>query len=236
MKRKLLFVFFVMASSLAMAQRAAGTFSVIPRVGVSLANLSGDAVYTSVGGDNSVALKSRYKAGFVGGVDFDYQFIPQLSVSLGAFFSQQGCRYANDKVEEEIAGKKYKYLGFSNASTQLNYLNIPLMANFYLSDNFAIKCGVQVGVNLSGKMKYTETPYSVNEDGEVELEKPIDYNFDANCKKVDISIPVGLSYEYENVIVDARYNIGLSKIYDVAGLKGSKGQVIQFTVGYRFEL
>lgn len=236
MKRTFLSLFFVMVSALAMAQREAGKFSIIPRIGVTLANLSGDAFYSASIISNAIEHKSRYKAGLVCGVDFDYQLSQQLSLSLGAVYSQQGCRYGNDKTLTSTVGEAHNYLGFSNASTQLHYLNIPLLANFYLTDNFAVKAGVQVGFNLSGKMKYTETPYSVNEDGDVVYEPQIDYNLDTDSKKVDISIPVGVSYEYENVIIDARYNIGLARINEIEGIKGPKNQVFQFTVGYRFQL
>ena len=236
MQRTLMLSLLAALSSSAMAQRAVGTFSIIPRVGVSLASLSGDAMYAGDANTNAIEFKSRYKAGFVGGVDFDYQVASVASVSLGAFFSQQGCRYGNDKTEVSVGGNVYKYRGFSDASTQLNYLNVPLMANFYVTERFAVKCGVQLGVNLSGKLKYTETPYSVNENGEVEYEKPIGYKHDVDCKKVDFSIPVGVSYEYENVVIDARYNIGLSETTKIVAVKSPKNQVIQFTVGYRFEL
>ena len=51
----------------------------------------------------------------------------------------------------------------------------------------------------------------------------------------DFSIPVGLSYEYQNVVLDARYNWGLTKIYDVDKLD-SKNSVFQITLGYKFDL
>ena len=55
------------------------------------------------------------------------------------------------------------------------------------------------------------------------------------AKKVNVSIPVGLSYEYMNVILDARYHIGLTKVNKVDG-RDSKNKVFTFTVGYRFAL
>lgn len=55
------------------------------------------------------------------------------------------------------------------------------------------------------------------------------------AKKVNVSIPVGLSYEYMNVILDARYHIGLTKV-NKADAGDSKNKVFTFTVGYRFGL
>lgn len=236
MKRKLLFLLLATASAAAMAQRAAGTFSVIPRVGVSLASLSGDAIYTADAATAAVEHKARYKAGFVGGVDVDYQIVPQLSVSLGAFYSQQGCRYGNNKTTVEINGREYKNLGFSDMKSQTEYIDIPLMFNLHVTPNLAVKAGAQLGVNLSGKTKYTETPYTVKENGDVTYEKSTDTEIDMNCKSIAFAIPVGVSYEYENVVVDARYNIGLTRISGTAGITAPKSRAIEFTVGYRFEL
>ena len=49
----------------------------------------------------------------------------------------------------------------------------------------------------------------------------------------DFSVPVGISYEYMNVCLDARYNIGVSKIAD--GDAG-RNSVFQITLGYKFKL
>ena len=54
-----------------------------------------------------------------------------------------------------------------------------------------------------------------------------------NVNKVDLTIPVGLSYEFCNVVVDARYNWGLTKVIKEQKVRNS---VFQFTVGYKFEL
>lgn len=49
------------------------------------------------------------------------------------------------------------------------------------------------------------------------------------------SIPIGVSYEYENIVLDARYNVGLSKIHSRV-LSSDKMQVITLTVGYKFDI
>ena len=55
-------------------------------------------------------------------------------------------------------------------------------------------------------------------------------------KKVNFSIPVGFSYEFANVVLDARYNIGLTPIQQVLDYKGPKNKVFTVSVGYRFTL
>ena len=54
-------------------------------------------------------------------------------------------------------------------------------------------------------------------------------------KKVDISIPLGVSYEISDFVIDARYNLGLTKIND-AGSNSSKNSVIMVTLGYKIPL
>ena len=53
--------------------------------------------------------------------------------------------------------------------------------------------------------------------------------------KVDLSIPIGLSYEISDFVIDARYNFGLTHIYkDDPG--SSKNGVIMLTEGYKIPL
>ena len=54
-----------------------GRFSVIPRIGVSLANWSGLPPETSEG----ISLKPKYQAGFMGGVDVEYRINNSLGIT-----------------------------------------------------------------------------------------------------------------------------------------------------------
>ena len=55
---------------------------------------------------------------------------------------------------------------------------------------------------------------------------------DAGFRSFDLAIPLGISYEYANFVIDARYNLGLIGI-----LKGSentmRNSVFQFSLGYK---
>ena len=56
------------------------------------------------------------------------------------------------------------------------------------------------------------------------------------CKTVDFGIPVGLSYEYKNVVLDARYYFGLTKIDKTENHEDCHNRYLSFTLGYRFHL
>lgn len=104
------------------------------------------------------------------------------------------------------AGTLFSQQGVKHA--KLDYLNIPLLANVYVAPGLAVKLGLQPAFNI-------------NDD---------DYN---GVNSVDLSIPVGLSYEINNFVLDARYNFGVTKIIDNFD---SKHSVFQFTLGYKIKL
>ena len=234
MKKRIILSFALAISTFAaFAQNEVGRFSIIPRLGVSIANMSNNSIYVIPGENgNSDELKSRNKAGLLAGFDVDYQATSQVSVSLGLQYSLQGCSYPDHQT---AGSEENSFTGTRDWATDLHYLNVPLMFNCYVARGFALKAGVQVGFLLDGKIKYEETPFTVNEDGSKEYGDTEAYNIDFASNTVDLSIPVCASYEYMNVILDARYNFGLTNIYKIDAMK-SKNRFFTITVGYRFNL
>jgi opacity protein-like surface antigen len=51
--------------------------------------------------------------------------------------------------------------------------------------------------------------------------------------KFDLAIPVGLSYEYNHITLDARYNIGITKLFSDSD-DTVRNQVVAVTLGYKF--
>lgn len=215
----------------AQAQPRQGHFSVIPRIGVNFANITNNEVVVDLSQQDHT-LKSRMKPGLLAGVDVEYQATDLLFASLGLHYSMQGSRYPDfERKEDELVE------GFSDWHTNLGYLNVPLLVGCRITDGFSVKAGVQVGMLLNARDYMSTTDIIPQEGGGREQGKAIEQTTDLydSCKKVDISIPLAVSYEFENVILDARYNIGLSRIYELDLLK-SRNSVIQLTVGYRFQL
>ena len=50
---------------------------------------------------------------------------------------------------------------------------------------------------------------------------------------IDFSIPIGISYELGNIIVDTRYNFGLT---DIVKSENIKNRVLQLSLGYKFDI
>ena len=231
MKRLFFLPVLFMICLFAQAQPRTGSFSVIPRIGVNFANITNNEVVVDLQ-QNDNTLKSRMKPGLLAGVDVEYQATDLLFASIGLQYSMQGSRYPDfERKDGELVE------GYSDWHTNLSYLNAPLLVGCRVADGFSVKAGVQLGVLLNAKDQMSTTDIIPQEGGGREQGKAVEQTTDLydTCKKVDISIPLAVSYEFENVILDARYNIGLSRIYNLDLLK-SRNSVIQLTVGYRFQL
>ena len=148
---------------------------------------------------------SESRIGLVAGAELEYQISDIFSISGGALYSQQGCEWSEDGRTE---------------TNKLDYINIPVLANVYVVKNLAVKFGVQPAFNVNSKAKASKGDSSIQ--GSIE-----------GIKTFDFSIPIGLSYEYKNIVIDGRYNFGLTKVSKYAD---SKNSVFQLTVGYKLDI
>lgn len=235
--KKSIFIVWMLLVNLCMlsaqTESPVGKFSIIPRIGVTIANLTHNSL-TVFGGDNdSRILNSKAKAGFMGGLDAEYRVSDNLALGLGAYYAQQGYRYP-DYVVGNPAMHVDSYMGIHDHHANLHYLNVPVYVKGYIMDGLAVMAGVQLGCFMTGKEMYEQTMVQKNKDGSMTYGKTISREEDVPCKKMEWSIPVGLSYEYQNVILDARYHIGLSHV--AVWSDNMKSKMITISVGYRFTL
>jgi hypothetical protein len=118
------------------------------------------------------------------------------------------------------SGEGFRYTEIDgDAHTNLDFLNFSAVENLYVADGLAIKAGLQFGYLLNVKSVV---------DGHSE-------DIGNSFKKLNVSIPIGLSYEYRNVVLDARYNIGLTNLCDIELLDETwRTNSLWLTAGYRF--
>lgn len=143
---------------------------------------------------------------------------PRFGVAAGAEFMYQ----ASDILGVSF-GALYSMQGCKNEgmTAKLDYINIPILANVYVAKGLAVKLGLQPGFNISSK---------ISKDGVTVDADKID-GLSANT--IDLSMPIGLSYEFSNFVVEGRYNWGLTKVWKDGEAKNS---VFQITLGYKFDL
>ena len=197
MKKLFLAVVAMMVSATTFAQNEVGQLTIQPKVGVNIANITD-------------ADDADPRIGLAAGAEFEYGLTDNIGLSAGVLYSMQGAKATEDGAD---------------CTLKLDYLNVPILANFYVAKGFAVKLGVQPGFKLSSKAKVKVSGTSVEVDAN-DIEG-------VNIKSIDLSIPVGLSYQYQNIVFDARYNWGVTKIIEDSD---SKHSVFQITVGYKFSL
>jgi len=140
-----------------------------------------------------------------------------VGLSAGAMISWQGFDLDTDGYD---------------ASFDLTYLTIPVLLNYYITDNFAIKAGVQPGFLVNSNLNLKRN----NDKAELDAEKIF--------KKFDLAIPMGCSYSFSNFQIDARYNLSVTKLLKKGTINGVEfsgdgnayNSVVQVTLGYNFRL
>jgi opacity protein-like surface antigen len=174
--------------------------------GLNIANFSGDVE------DNSS------KVGFNVGGFVEIKISDKFAVQPELLYSTQGTKF---KMLEGVDSAEIKF--------NLEYINIPVMAKYFVADKFSLEAGPQIGFLTSAKADYTATI-----DGETETG---DENIKKNFESVDFGLNFGAGYEFtENLSASVRYNLGLSNIAKTEADDNTKltNNVFSLSLGYKF--
>ena len=229
MRRLFLLSLFVFSVFAVQAQPKWGTWSVVPHVGVSFANLTNDAIHVA---DNRIS-HSQTRIGFSGGADVYYQLTDKLALSGGVAYTQAGCNFKD--IPADLSARSGTV--FHDSYFNLGYVDVPLLAHVYVSKGLSFSVGCQPSFLTKATAHAEMQDYETDGKGGIKYDKNVVSKGDAKSlfKKTAFAIPVGVSYEYENVMLTARYNIGLTKVYDHE-IGDSKNKIITVSVGYKFNL
>ncbi len=160
--------------------------------------------FASIGGDDVGDLDGR--TGFHVGVIAEISISEKFSVQPELLYSAQGAK-------ESFEGQEIKL----NA----DYLNVPIMAKYYVAEGFSIEAGPQIGFLMSAKAKVGSEEEDLKD----------------SIKGTDFGINFGVGYKMDSGLnFGARYNLGLADINDGEDSGSSKlhNNVIQVSVGYFF--
>lgn len=149
----------------------------------------------------------------------------KFSIQPELLFSMQG---AQEEESETYMGQTYS----SKTTLKLNYINLPIMAKYYVVDGLALEVGPQFGFLMSAKGEFEASGPGIDETGTIDLKEEV--------KTLDMGVAFGASYELNlGVFFSARYNIGLSNINkdndeDFDESSNVKNRVFQVSIGYMF--
>ena len=233
MKKILMIAAMMVATMTASAQYEQGTFSLQPKIGATASQLSNlpdldlsDPNFPGI----SQTLEKTPTGGAMVGVEAEYQALKWLGLSAGVHFSEQGSGWKDQKIKVDGKDAKIK-------DTKVNTTNIlvPVTANFYIVKGLAFRTGVQFGFLTRAELKTTVE----GKEDDTKLRSTYEQKCTDEFKKFDISIPIGISYEFNNhIVLDMRWNQGISKVNKESekGQKDSRNQVLLLSVGYKFKL
>ena len=227
MKRIAVLIVLVTSTLVSMAQNKPGTWSVIPHVGVSISSLLGGSGIYEIGIEQGTEVKTHALLGFVGGADVMYQASDAVGLSAGLSFVQAGCKLEDYTDEHTTVYDRY---------LRINYVTMPILIHSYLLPGFSVKAGIEPTLLVSAKSNEIQQSFEVDKEGKKSNFHEDEFTIDMKngMRKFGLSIPIGVSYEYENVVLGALYHVGVFNIYKKGD--SSRNSVFEVSVGYKLNL
>ena len=161
------------------------------------------------GSDVEHGMKPSYQAGLV----MEYKFNPHFAIAPEVVFASQGGKYK--ALDLDFFGLDVS----KDITFNTNYINVPVMFKYYVSPAFSIDLGPQVGFNVYSKYSIEDVKEAVDlKDG---------------TKSVDFGVGLGGTDNLtDNAFVQARYTLGLTKVFEGDG--DCKNGNIQIAFGMKF--
>ena len=152
-------------------------------------------------------------------VGFNAGFFAEIPLTEKLVFQPEILYSAQGSKSEGIIDGYYV-----DATFNFNYINIPLLLKYKITDKFSLEAGPYVGFLTNAKLKF-----KVRGLGSDSLDvKDI-------IKSTDFGLGLGMNYEFSDVIfANARYQAGLTEIGDAEAGNGIKNSVFQLGLGFRF--
>ena len=200
MKKIMMIAAMMVATLTASAQFEPGTFTLQPKVGVGFSEIVDD--------------NAKFKFGIGAGFEGQYQINNWFGVAAGVMYQQKGSGIDN----------------FDDVKINLEYIDVPIMAKFYVTKGLSLNVGLQPSFMTKAKIDNDGTDVDVKD----------------NCEKFEFSVPMSIAYELpQGLTFEARYVYGLTDVGKNYFEKGSstydhaikdKNCMFQITVGYKFAL
>jgi opacity protein-like surface antigen len=171
--------------------------------GINISNFTGD-------------IDTSSKIGFQVGGFAEFKLSEKFAIQPELLYSTQGAKYEESEVSY-----------FYKQNTTLGYLNVPVMAKYYIVDKLSIEAGPQAGFLLSAKSKWEENDHGTLESGKDDIKDSL--------KTLSLGLNVGAGYDFtENLSAGLRYNYGLSNISDSKDDGKIHNNVVLLSIGYKF--
>ncbi len=109
-----------------------------------------------------------------------------------------------------------------------SYVQVPVMAKYYVNDNISLNFGPQIGFLMSAD---SESELTLNGNTSTDSEDIKD-----QFNSTEFGLNVGAGYKFDNgLFLDLRYTAGLSKLLKDDSTGNLKSSGIKFGIGYFFK-
>jgi len=254
-KTAILLAAMLLTSLTANSQNKVGAYSFKPYAGITLSKIAGN----EYSGDFdpriglTVGFEGEYSVSHSFGITYGIAYSQKGAKDAFSRTIKSPYRitYSSGAVTEGIS----EIESSRDGTIRCDYVDIPVMAKLYICPGVAISAGVQIGIlvddKITGKAVYDNliseggfafgplyynisSPY--NSSVEVNYDDPAsaDYKIEYFAKQFDAGIPVGISLEYRNICLDARYYAGLFNILKGSYLGEAYNRSLSVTLAYRF--
>ena len=196
--------------------------------------IRGGAEWSTLTGDE--AKDEKNDLGWTLGAEAEYRLSDRFSISGGL----QYARLKGKSDEVEVERDSYYEFRTDHVKYMREYIQMPVLLNVYLLKGLALKAGIQPALRIGSKMEYRLTGWYDDNYGNGTTPDITDLNWTEKAGMNNVThqmafdIPVGISYEFHNVVLDARYHWGLSHVFK----NGSdiRMRCLTVTLGYKFNM
>ncbi len=200
MKKMILAAMMMVVAMSVSAQHEVGSITFQPKVGV-----NGSLMYM-----NNDDIDLEGVGGFIAGAEFEYRMTKWLAVSAGAMYSQQGGKVKHKEFNVE-------------QTARIDFVTVPIMANFYVWKGLALKIGVEPAFKVRDDLKMPENNMAFMASK---------YSF-GEVNRFDLRVPLGVSYDFGKFSLEFSTNGGLTKAMKN---KDYYNAYASFRLGYKFSL
>jgi hypothetical protein len=181
---------------------ASNSSSMSPSFGV-----KGGVNFATISGDD---FDPESRTSFHAGVFGEFPVAEIFSIQVEALYSGQG-------FESDIDGEFFG--GEGKVEYQLDYINVPVLAKFYILEGLSLEAGPQFSFKVNEEIDANAN----NDGGDLNLEEAKDFEFGVSGG-LTFQTPMGL-------FATARYNQGITSIFEDGDATNS---VFQLGVGFKF--
>lgn len=171
--------------------------------------IKGGPNFAKINADDGVGGNYKNRTGFHAGA-FALIKLTKIGIQPEIIFSQQGSTvtFNSQKLEQNFT-----------------YINVPVILKLYTVAGINLQIGPQFG--FANKAEVESVVNNVKTTTNVK----------SAVKSTDLTLALGAGWDLPfGLTIDARYNLGLSKVYDKAPdtqTQNAKNQVIQVSVGFK---